>query len=97
MYFALILSAFTTVFIAELGDKTQIATLSMSGSSKKPLAVFIGSSTALVLASLLGAMAGGSISNIIPEIYLKGLAAIGFSYIGITLIFGVIKDPAQTE
>jgi len=97
MILTLILSAFTTVFIAELGDKTQIATLTMSGSSNKPIAVFVGSASALVLASLLGAIAGGSISNIIPEVYLKGIAATGFSYIGLSLIIGVMRNSTQNE
>ena len=59
MDFALLLSTFVTVFLAELGDKTQLATVAISGTSNRPLAVFIGSSSALVLASLIGAIAGG--------------------------------------
>ena len=54
MVLSLLLSTFLTVFIAELGDKTQLATLTISGTSNKPLAVFLGSSSALVFASLLG-------------------------------------------
>ena len=56
MILSLLLSTFLTVFIAELGDKTQLATLTISGTSNKPLAVFLGSSSALVFASLLGAL-----------------------------------------
>ena len=57
----------------------------MSGTSNKPLAVFLGSSSALVLASLVGALAGGSISNFVPEIILKSIASITFFIIGIKL------------
>ena len=85
MILSLLISTFLTIFIAELGDKTQIATLTMSGTSNKPFAVFLGSSTALVLASLLGALAGGSISNFVPEIILKSIASITFFIIGIRL------------
>ena len=85
MILSLLLSTFLTIFIAELGDKTQLATLTMSGTSKKPLAVFLGSSTALVLASLIGALAGGSISNFVPEIILKTIASVTFFIIGIRL------------
>ena len=85
MILSLLLSTFLAIFIAELGDKTQFATLTISGTSKKPLAVFLGSSTALVFASLLGALAGGSISNFVPEIFLKSLASITFFIIGIRL------------
>ena len=85
MILSLLLSTFITIFIAELGDKTQLATLTMSGTSNKPLAVFLGSSSALVLASLVGALAGGSISNFVPEIILKSIASITFFIIGIRL------------
>ena len=85
MILSLLLSTFLTIFVAELGDKTQLATLTMSGTSNKPLAVFLGSSTALVFASLIGALAGGSISNFVPEIILKSIASITFFIIGIKL------------
>ena len=85
MILSLLISTFITIFIAELGDKTQLATLTMSGTSNKPLAVFLGSSTALVFASLIGALAGGSISNFVPEIILKSIASITFFIIGIKL------------
>ena len=93
MILSLLLSTFITIFIAELGDKTQLATLTMSGTSNKPLAVFLGSSTALVLASLVGALAGGSISNFIPEIILKSIASVTFFILGIRLfINSLITD-----
>ncbi len=85
MILSLLLSTFLTVFIAELGDKTQLATLTISGTSNKPLAVFLGSASALVLASLLGALTGGSISTFFPEFLLKSLASITFLIIGIRL------------
>ena len=86
MILNLLLSTFLTIFIAELGDKTQLATLTMSGTSNKPLAVFLGSSTALVFASLIGALAGGSISNFVPEIILKSIASFTFFILGIRLL-----------
>ena len=85
MILSLLLSTFLTIFIAELGDKTQLARLTISGTSNKPLAVFLGSSTALVFASLIGALAGGSISNFVPEIILKSIASVTFFIIGIRL------------
>ena len=85
MILSLLLSTFITIFIAELGDKTQLATLTMSGTSNKPIAVFLGSSTALVLASLIGALAGGSISNFVPEIILKSIASATFFILGMRL------------
>jgi len=83
MVLSLLLSTFLTVFVAELGDKTQLATLTISGTSNKPFAVFLGSSSALVLASLLGALTGGCFSSFLPEVILKSIASITFYIIGI--------------
>ena len=91
MILSLILSTFLTIFIAELGDKTQLATLTMSGTSNKPLAVFLGSSLALVFASLVGALAGGSISNFVPEIILKSIASVTFFILGVRLFLNSIN------
>jgi putative Ca2+/H+ antiporter (TMEM165/GDT1 family) len=86
MDFSLLASTFITVFLAELGDKTQLAIVSLSGTSSRPLAVFAGSSLALVLASLLGAAAGGSLSAVIPTNALQLAASAGFLVLGIRLI-----------
>ena len=86
MDLSLLISTFLTVFLAELGDKTQLATVALSGTSDRPLAVFLGSSSALVLASLLGAMAGGSIASLIPTEWLQLVAAVGFLIIGSQLL-----------
>ena len=86
MIISLLLSTFLTVFIAELGDKTQLATLAISGTSNKRLAVFLGSSSALVFASLLGAFTGGSISSFLPEVLLKSIASLTFLIIGMKLL-----------
>ncbi len=92
MILNLLLSTFLTVFIAELGDKTQLATLTISGTSNKPLAVFLGSASALVFASLLGALAGGSISNFLPEVFLKSIASFTFLIIGIRLLLNSLDQ-----
>ncbi|MEO1002974.1 MAG: TMEM165/GDT1 family protein [Cyanobacteria bacterium J06638_7] len=86
MDISLLASTFVTVFLAELGDKTQLAIVSISGTSSRPLAVFAGSSLALVLASLLGAAAGGSLSAVIPTNALQLAASAGFLVLGIRLI-----------
>ena len=98
MILSLLLSTFLTVFIAELGDKTQLATLTISGTSNKPLAVFLGSSSALVFASLLGALTGGSISTFLPEAILKSIASITFFIIGIKLFINSLTiDKEEKE
>jgi putative Ca2+/H+ antiporter (TMEM165/GDT1 family) len=83
---SLLASTFVTVFLAELGDKTQLAIVSISGTSQRPGAVFAGSATALVLASLVGAAAGGSLSSLIPTDALQLAASIGFLILGGRLI-----------
>ena len=87
MNLTLLLSTFATVFLAELGDKTQLATVAISGTSNRPFAVFVGSSSALVLASLIGAIAGGSLSNVVPADWLQLLASLGFLGIGMKLLW----------
>ena len=95
MDFALLISTFFTVFLAELGDKTQLATVAISGTSNRPLAVFIGSSSALVLASLIGAIAGGSMASVVPADLLQMLASAGFLVIGIRLLWPMLKGMQQ--
>ncbi len=86
MILTLLFTTFFTIFLAEMGDKTQLTTITLSSTTNKPLAVFIGSSLALILATLLGALAGGSISNLIPAFFLKLLSGIVFIIIGINLL-----------
>ena len=86
MPFALLASTFATVFLAELGDKTQLAIVSISGTTSRPVAVFAGSAAALVLASMVGAAAGGSLSSVIPPDALQLLASVGFLILGSRLI-----------
>ena len=86
MILTLLFTTFVTVFLAEIGDKTQLTTITLSSTTNKPLAVFIGSSLALISATLLGALAGGSIANLIPAFLLKLLSGIVFLIIGINLL-----------
>ena len=86
MLITLLFTTFFTVFLAEMGDKTQLTTITLSSTTNKPLAVFIGSSIALILATLLGALAGGSIANLIPAFLLKLISGLVFLIIGINLL-----------
>ena len=92
MILTLFFTTFVTVFLAEMGDKTQLTTITLSSTTNKPLAVFIGSSIALILATLLGTMAGGSIANLIPAFLLKLLSGLVFLTIGIKLLAQSNKD-----
>ena len=92
MVLTLLFTTFITVFLAEMGDKTQLTTIALSSTTNKPLAVFIGSSLALILATLLGALAGGSIANLIPGFLLKLLSGLVFLIIGINLLIQSKKE-----
>ena len=95
MLLTLLFTTFVTIFLAEMGDKTQLTTITLSSTTNKPLAVFIGSSIALVLATLLGALAGGSIANLIPAFLLKLLSGIVFLIIGINLLSKKIEESSN--
>ena len=88
MDYKILLTVFATVFIAELGDKTQLATMLFAadkGVSK--LTVFIGASLALIATSAIGVVAGSFISGYISAKHLQYIAGAGFIMIGIwTLI-----------
>ena len=94
---ALLVSTFFTVFLAELGDKTQLAIVSISGTSSRPGAVFAGSACALVLASLVGAAAGGSLSSVIPTDALQLAAAVGFLILGARLVQRSLRAGTEAQ
>jgi putative Ca2+/H+ antiporter (TMEM165/GDT1 family) len=83
-----VLSTFWVVFLAELGDKTQLTTMLLVAEGKKPLAVLIGAASALVLSSVVGVMAGGLIARYVPEMWVRIAAGAGFVVIGIMLLAG---------
>ena len=62
-FLSIFFTTFTTIFIAELGDKTQIATLMLSAESGKPIIVFLGSSLALICSSVVGVLIGKWLSK----------------------------------
>ncbi len=76
-------TVFGVVFLAELGDKTQLATLLFASKSPDNLiAVFIGASAALIFASAVGVLAGGIISQYVSPKQLSYVAGVGFLLIG---------------
>ena len=76
-------AVFASVFIAELGDKTQLATMLFAADKEVgKLTIFLGASAALVLASAIGVVAGAAVSNVVSEKLLQYVAGIGFMAIG---------------
>lgn len=81
------ITVFITIFIAEIGDKTQLATLLFAADKQvSKLTVFAGASLALIVAAGIGVLAGGIISNYVSEKFLNYLAGTGFIIIGIWTI-----------
>jgi len=80
-------AVFGTVFVAELGDKTQLATLLYAAEAKNgSLTVFAGAASALVLTSALGVLAGGVLAQWLSPRLLRGLAGFGFVAIGLWIL-----------
>jgi putative Ca2+/H+ antiporter (TMEM165/GDT1 family) len=78
--------SFVTVFLSELGDKSQLAAIALSGQGQSRKVIFLGTAGALVLTSLLGALAGGAVSQFLPTRILKAIAAVGFAILAIRLL-----------
>ena len=83
---AVFLTTFTTVFLAELGDKTQLAALLLSAESGRPVLVFVGASLALISSSLIGVLLGRWLARVLPPQQLERLA--GILMIGLGLWLG---------
>mgnify|MGYP000900580020 FL=1 len=83
-------TAFLTLFLAELGDKTQLAIIVLTAKTESKLAVFLGASLALVLVSLLGVLVGSVLSQYVPTEWLQRIVAVAFIIIGILMLFGKI-------
>jgi putative Ca2+/H+ antiporter (TMEM165/GDT1 family) len=83
-----LLTTFGVIFLAEMGDKTQLAAMTMSAQTKKPWAVFLGASLALAAVSALGVVVGATLGNYIPLEWVKRIAAVAFIVIGVLMLTG---------
>ncbi|MGH7338660.1 MAG: TMEM165/GDT1 family protein [Myxococcota bacterium] len=82
-------TVFATVFLAELGDKTQLATMLYAADASHPkLTVFAASAAALVLTSGLGVLAGSLVSECVNERVLRWIAGLGFVAVGLWVLLG---------
>ena len=93
MDFKALLTVFATVFLAELGDKTQLATVLFAANAKhSPWLIFVASSTALVCAAGLGVLAGGWLSRHVDTRMLSIVAGIGFITIGAWTVIAAVRS-----
>ena len=86
-FFGIFITTFSTVFLAELGDKTQIATLLLTAQSGKPLVVFLGSALALIVSSLVGVLLGRWLARSMSSQRFEYIA--GILMVGISLLLGI--------
>lgn len=88
MFWKTFVTVLTTVFLAEIGDKTQLATMLFSADAKaNKWAVFAGSALALTLAAAIGVIVGAQLEKLVSPKALKIGAGIGFIAVGIWTLF----------
>jgi putative Ca2+/H+ antiporter (TMEM165/GDT1 family) len=81
-------SSFGLILLAELGDKTQLAALTIAAESGKPWSVFVGASLALVLLTFLASLLGAGVAHVVPREIITKVAGAGFIIIGFLVFFG---------
>lgn len=80
-------TVFTTIFVAELGDKTQLATLLYAADASHPkLTVFAAAAAALVVATALGVLGGAALSQLVSPRVLRWVAGLGFVAVGLWIL-----------
>lgn len=79
--------SFVMVFLSELGDKSQLAAITLGGNARSPQIAFLGIAAGLVFTSFLGVLLGEAVSQVLPTYFLKAIAAIGFAVIGLGLVW----------
>src|SRR5690554_467677 len=88
MNWKLFFIAFSILFFAELGDKTQLAVFTLVSQYREPLPIFLGASSGLIMVTLIGALFGEVVSHHIPQNYMQLAAGLLFILIG----FFILKD-----
>jgi putative Ca2+/H+ antiporter (TMEM165/GDT1 family) len=81
-------TSFLVLFLAELGDKTQLAVITMTASTESKIAVFIGASLALIVVTGLGVLVGGILTQYVPTEWLQRIVAVAFIAIGVLMLLG---------
>ena len=88
MDWRVVLTTFGIIFLAELGDKTQLAAMTLAAQTRRPWAVLIGASVALACVSAIGIAVGGLLGDYLPLLWIKRIAAMAFIAIGILMLAG---------
>jgi len=83
-------ATFGLLFVAEMGDKTQLAVLGLAGERGTPLAVFLGGALALIAVTAVGVVGGQGLTRLIPQRVLLWMSALAFVLMGVLMGFGVL-------
>ena len=86
MDWKLFASTFGAIFIAELGDKTQLATLSLATGGKSLWVIFAASALALVATSAIAVLGGDIVARYISPVWLRRVAGVAFLLLGATFL-----------
>ncbi|MBD2301169.1 TMEM165/GDT1 family protein [Nostoc sp. FACHB-87] len=89
--FVVFSTTFITIFLAEIGDKTQLSTLLMSAESHAPWVVFLGSAAALISTSLLGVLLGSWISSRLSPKTVEKSAGVMLLLISVMLFWDILQ------
>ncbi len=92
--YQILMTTFGMVFLAELGDKTQLATFCLAADCDPKLSVFIGAALALLLSTVIAVIFGSVLSKYLPEHYVKIAAGIFFVVVGIWMLANAAKAVA---
>ncbi len=87
----MLFTTFGMIFLAELGDKTQLATFCISADCDSKISVFLGSAGALVLSSLIAVLFGTALARFLPADYIKIGAGLIFVVVGIGMIISAAR------
>lgn len=88
MDWKLFLSTFGVIFLAEIGDKTQLATLSLAAGGSSRWIVFAGAALALVATSAIAVLAGEAVSRLFPPLWMQRAAGVSFLILGVWMLLG---------
>jgi putative Ca2+/H+ antiporter (TMEM165/GDT1 family) len=88
MDWRVLLTSFGMIFLAEMGDKTQLAAMTLAGKTRQPIAVFIGAALALTCVSALGVTVGALLSQHLPMEWIRRAGAVAFLVIGMLMLLG---------
>jgi putative Ca2+/H+ antiporter (TMEM165/GDT1 family) len=95
MDWKLFASTFGAIFIAEMGDKTQIATMALAGTGSSRWVVFAGAALALIATSVIAVLLGAVVNRYVPEIWIRRAAGATFLVMGVLFLLSKAEPPTS--